>query len=54
MGPMMPGPTPFRAVLAWANHRGIYGAERELMIDGVRVIDAEFVAAYAEKTKAAK
>lgn len=54
MGPMMPSETPFRAALAWADHRGIHDAERELMIDGLRVIDAEFFAFHAEKMKAAK
>lgn len=51
---MMPTPTPFRAVLAWANHRSIHDVERELLIDGLRVIDAEFISFHAEKIKAAK
>ena len=54
MGPMMPSETPFRAALAWADHRGIYGADRELLLDGIRVLDAEFFAVHAEKVKAAK
>jgi hypothetical protein len=51
---MMPSETPFRAALAWADYRGIYGADRELMLDGLRLIDAEFFAVHAEKVKAAK
>jgi hypothetical protein len=51
---MMPSETPFRAALAWANHRGIYGADLELLLDGLRVLDAEFFAVHAEKVKASK
>ncbi len=54
MGPMMPSETPFRAALAWADHRGIYGADRELLLDGLRAIDGEFFAAHSDRVKASQ
>lgn len=52
MGPMMPGPTPFRAVLAWADWRELSGENTDLLMEGLRVIDGEYISAAAAKAKA--
>jgi hypothetical protein len=52
MGPMMPTPTPFRAVLAWAEWRELSGENTEILLEGLRVIDGEYISATAAKAKA--
>lgn len=53
MAPVLPGDTPFRAVLTWADLRGLCPAETEFLLEAVRVIDAEHLAAQQRKAKAA-
>jgi hypothetical protein len=51
MGPMMPTATPFRAVLAWAEWRELSGENTEILLEGLRVIDGEYINATAAKAK---
>ena len=52
MGPMIPTPTPFRAVLAWAEWRELSVENTDLLMEGLRVIDGEYISAAAAKAKA--
>ena len=52
MGAMMPTPTPFRAVLAWAEWRELSGENTDFLLEGLRVIDGEYISATAAKAKA--
>lgn len=52
MGALLPGDTPWRAILMWADRRGLGADEADFLVEMIRVIDAEFLAAQQRKAKA--
>jgi hypothetical protein len=52
MAALLPGDTPWRAVIAWADRRGLSADEAEFLVEMIRVIDAEYLTAQQRKAKA--
>lgn len=53
LGPMLPSDTPWRAILQWADRRGMDDDDADTLVDYIKIIDSAFLAAQQRKQKLA-
>jgi hypothetical protein len=51
MAPLMPGNTPWHIVMAWADRRGLDDVAARFLLEGISILDAEFLTAHQRKHK---
>lgn len=50
---MLPSDTPWRAILQWADRRGMDDDDADTLVDYIKIIDSAFLAAQQRKQKLA-